>query len=457
MQRRPLQVPLHLAEARSKAVSNELSVNAWSQQVNTEKGSFVVNSHPGLDLFRNLGGVYRGSIELDEIPYVVIGSALMKLGVDGSPTVLGTIPEAGLVTIAGDLGKFVVTVASGASYYWNGMALVQITTGTYQPASSVAYLNGTTLWSVTGSDQMIWSAVNDPTTIDGLDVVSAEYVSDNLVRVYPYRGDLLLFGTRSVENFYDTGETPNAYQRRGDTLLKTGLAGKFAVADVSDVVVFLAVDKTVRMVEQGQAVRISNDAVAKRIKTWRDLSQARVFAYVYADHLFFTIWHPDGCVQYDLTTQDWSVRRSYGSRTWRIVGSLFTGLGWLLIDANGKLYTLSETTRYEDGDIVEWIGVTQFASNSGLRMSIASAEFAFDTGRPTDLELDPQAVIEWSDNGYLWKGGVQRSLKKTGNYGRRCKVNRQGETRQRQYRITVTDDVPVTLMNIWLDAEGRRG
>ena len=68
--------------------------------------------------------------------------------------------------------------------------------------------------------------------------------------------------------------------------------------------------------------------------------------------------------------------------------------------------------------------------------------FESGVGLITGQGSDPQAMIQYSDDGgHTWSSELWRSAGKIGNYGWRAVWNRLASSRQRNYRLVVTDPV----------------
>lgn len=60
---------------------------------------------------------------------------------------------------------------------------------------------------------------------------------------------------------------------------------------------------------------------------------------------------------------------------------------------------------------------------------------------------DPQAILDWSDDGgRTWSNEHWVSIGKIGEYQQRAKWRRLGSSRNRTFRLTITDPVPVEIM-----------
>jgi hypothetical protein len=68
-------------------------------------------------------------------------------------------------------------------------------------------------------------------------------------------------------------------------------------------------------------------------------------------------------------------------------------------------------------------------------------------GLTTGQGSDPQAMLQWSDDGgYTWSNELWASIGKLGEYLSRVRWRRLGRSRDRVFRVTVTDPVRVVMI-----------
>ena len=83
-------------------------------------------------------------------------------------------------------------------------------------------------------------------------------------------------------------------------------------------------------------------------------------------------------------------------------------------------------------------------------------EFEGGTGLETyDSDIgegdDPQAMLDWSDDGgHTFKNEVWADMGKAGEHNRRAIWRRLGSSRNRVYRVTITDPVKVVIISAYL-------
>jgi len=70
---------------------------------------------------------------------------------------------------------------------------------------------------------------------------------------------------------------------------------------------------------------------------------------------------------------------------------------------------------------------------------------------------DPQAMLQWSDDGgKTWSNEHWSPIGKIGSYLTRVQWNRLGMFRQRQYKVEISDPIPVAIVGAYAEVENGR-
>jgi hypothetical protein len=116
---------------------------------------------------------------------------------------------------------------------------------------------------------------------------------------------------------------------------------------------------------------------------------------------------------------------------------------------NGKLYRLNLDYYSDNGDAIVRRRAAATITNDTKRQFFDSLEVEMDVGYgiSTGQGSDPQICLDWSDdNGHTWSNELWVDIGATGYYQTRAKWWRLGQARDRVFRITVTDPVPVRIV-----------
>lgn len=441
--RLPLQLGTQSGESFSPAVSSERLINGYLEAAPSGKAPTPIYGTPGYSLFAEVGEV-RGQVQAADRLFLVNADGLVEVFEDGTFETLADIP-AGVVDMASD-GTNVVMVVGGTIYVWDGFDLSSPDTPS---ASSVEYLNGFYVFTEEDKEQFFISPQANPGgEFDELDFDSADTSPDKLVRTLKVGRDLLLFGRRSVEFWFYSGDAVFPITRYQDTPLEVGLIGVQAATGTNETVFWLASDKTVRRLDGRTGTRISTFAVEKEIESWADASLTVVTDHVWQGHLFVVFRNPDGCVVYDQASNRWHDRKSYGSATWSV--SNYTYCFDKHLFGGAQLYELGGFD--EDGAILPFEMITPWIDNQGERFSINEVEVRIEAGVGS-LTLDPKISLSRTEDGETFTDPLVRTFGKTGERFRLVKWSSQGMSRGAAFKFTITDPVKRALYAAYAEVD----
>lgn len=429
-----LQIPLR--SAVNGQISAERLVNMYAEQ-SSGKSPVMIRSTPGLRLAHTTGsGHGRGlTVHADEL-YTVVGSRLYRINSGGAFTDLGGIGGNGLCVFASS-GDELAIASEGSCWVWDGSTLAQITDADFEGADAVEYLDGYFIYS-NGGDSFQISALLDAGNIDALDFASAESNPDPIIRAFVDHRELLLFGSRTVETWVNTGATDFPFERVSGGIAERGIASPHAVAKIDNTVFWLDSDGVVRRMAGGYSpVRISTHEVERSLS---EIDQAEAFAFVAQGHEFFVLSLPSVTWVYDAATQLWHERQSYdeGGR-WRARGYAYCyGRHYVGDYENGNVYELDEDVFTEAGDDLVAEIVFPPIHNESKRFRLHRITLDMEVGEVTD-HSDPQIRLDLSDDGVEWTTHGYRSLGTTGERNQRVSWNRLGQHRTLHLRFIISD------------------
>ena len=135
-------------------------------------------------------------------------------GLNATPVKIGNVAGGGPVSIA-DNGTQIFFACNGPSYIYNNSTLVfkQINDPDFPGAVTVGYLDGYFVFNEPNSQRVWVTQLLDGTSVDPLDFASAEGSPDGLVCINIDHREAWLFGTTSVEVWYNAGSADFPLQR----------------------------------------------------------------------------------------------------------------------------------------------------------------------------------------------------------------------------------------------------
>lgn len=470
---------------RSKDLNAQTCVNLYPL-MGGPKGKNVIALYgtPGLILRAFLGAeVIRGMHEFNDLLYVVAGDTLWELDTSFNKTSRGTLnTSTGRVSMA-DNGIAMMIVDGTNGYLFNDrttpgtFVLEQITDADFPDgASQVVFLDGYFIFDkVDGNpgEFMISSlyaeqpAGGPPDDFDILDFATADSHPDSIVAMLAHNGHLYLLGESSTEVWYHSGEE-FPFNPVGGARSERGCAAKWSVGHTPDMLLWLSQDhnggKQVVMAAGFQFEPVSTPAVDFAIEGYDTISDAFGYCYTQEGHTFYVLTFPTENVTwvYDLTTGQWHRRAGWDTPTalyQRHRGNAyahFAGKHLVGDFATGKIYELDLDTFDEDGDVLRAERTAPVVHDGQSRRRIRFHKLTIDmeVGVGDSTTLDPQLILDYSDDGgHVWKGERHLSIGAQGGYDARVIARRLGSSRQRNFRVVITDPVKRVLIGASLELE----
>lgn len=462
-----MRVPFAIQSYRHESLplSAQRLVNCYAEnQPRDAKSPVAVLFRPGLKAFSTIGtGPIRGLVEMDDVLYAVSGTRLFKVDASGVGTDLGSIGSnsTGLVSLAENGNQLVVVNDNTGYVYDKGPGtLSPITDPDFGLATTVIVLDGYHVFLRPNSDQFFLSAQRDPTDYDALDFATAEGESDRLVNMAVDHKQLLLFGTDTIEPWYNSGDV-FPFDRISGAFIQSGLGAKFSVANLDNSVFWLAKEGVVFRLDGFTPQRVSTHAIEQAIASAANFGDARAFGFRWKGHAFYVLTFPNEFTfVYDAATQLWHEWESFGQDGFR--GSTHVEVYRKNIvgdEASNRLFSLDDAIRLDDGEPILRIatGAPLYAAGEIAFMPSFEAVYETGVGLTSGQGENPQAMMQYSDDGgRTWSSEIWRSLGKIGEYEQRVMFRRLGRFRERVVRLTVSDPNAVRLLgaNAELVGEG---
>lgn len=420
------------------------------------KSSLALLGTPGLVPWITLssaGGEVRGAMACaDGYLYAVCGAVLSRVSTAGEIITLGSLEtSSGPVSMAQNGSQLLI--GDGPYGY-----LVTFATGTFgriidanfPSAAAVAFVDGYFAVLKQDSEQWFLSGLYDGTVWDGLTYASAQGAPDKLMALVVSHREVWLLGEQSTEVWYDTAAAPPSFpfERISGAFIEAGCAARNSALPMDNTVVWLT--------DKGQVVRasgyapqiISTRQMESLIEGYPRRDDAFAFTYTQAGHTFYALTFPTADVTwvYDAATGAWHRRKSWGMGRWRASCYVrFNGMHLVGDMSTGKLHRLDLDANTEDGEILEAMRVTPpMSSPGGERLFMASLQVDFEpgVGTATGQGQDPQAMLDWSDDGgRTWSNVYTAPMGKMGEYRTRTIWRRLGSFRNRSFRLRITDPV----------------
>lgn len=471
--------------AKSNVVADEECINIFAE-TNETPGAQTQRSYfgtPGLDIFTTFAdGPVRGQCWTGVRQFTASSDTLYEVFADKTQTVrmdgiLDTF--GGPVSIAASNIELLI-VAGGRAYCYElaGNTYTDVTALLAGTPVKVKYSDGYFIVMFADSNKFQISAILDGTTWPGIQVNAVSVFPENIVSIEVSHRELWVIGQLHAQPYQDTG-TDEIFDVISGALMETGGAATFGIDLVDNTIFWISEDaRGARQAWRANGYtpqRVSTHAVETALSSYGDISGMVSYSYQDGGHLFWVLYIPntDCTWVFDVAENLWHKRAEWKAAT----GTFGPHRSWNHTYAFGK-HLVGD---WKTGNLWEMKlpfgsgGVYSFVTDNGatirrLRRSptvvdemqwIVHADMTVDfaTGlgpQPPLLDGDgnprpPQAMLRWSDDrGSTWSNEHIASIGFAGQYTTRTIWRRLGRSRYRVYEMTVSDPIPVVIVDAYL-------
>ena len=435
------------------------------------KTAGFLNRTPGLEFVQTVGtgpirALWAHQTNGSDF-YVVSGTEVYKLlSLTGTPVKLGDVSGTGPVSIA-DNGTQIFFACNGPSYIYNETTNVfaQITDPDFPGAVTVGYLDGYFVFNEPNSQRVWVTSLLDGLSVDPLDFASAEGSPDGLVAVIVDHREAWMFGSDSVEVWYDAGNADFPLARIQGAFNEIGCVAAYSVAKLDNGLFWLGTDARgqgiVYRANGYTGVRVSTHAIEYAIAQYGNISDALAYTYQQEGHAFYVLTFPSANATwvYDVSTQAWHERAGFDNGAFmrhrsncqcNFEGNILVG-----DFENGNVYKFNLDIYADNGGIQKWLRswrALPTGANNLKRTAQHSLQLDAETGVGLNLGQGstPEAMLRWSDDGgHTWSNEHWKQMGAIGQYGYRTIWRRLGMTlklRDRVYEVSGTDPVKISVM-----------
>ena len=454
--------------ARSVNAADARCVNLFPEVIpeGGQEAAFLQRC-PGLTLLATLGvGPVRGLWTYGNYGYAVSGNTLYKINSSWVATAKGTVAGTGPVSMS-DNGTQLFIAANGPGYIYNALTDVfaQITDPDFPGAVTVGYLDGYFVFNEPNSQKVWVTALLDGLSVDPLDFASAEGSPDGLVSLIIDHREAWLFGTNSVEVWYDAGLQDFPLQRIQGAFNEIGCIAPYSVAKLDNGIFWLGADARGRGIVYRAngytGVRVSTHAVEWHIQDYANMADAVAYTYQQDGHSFYVLNFPSANTTwvYDVAVNAWHERAGFsaGEFTRHRSNCQMSFNNEIVVGdyENGNIYAFDLNVYADNGSIQKWLRSWR-ALPTGQNNLRRTAQHSLQLNCESGVGLndgqgsDPQVMLRWSDDGgHTWSNEHWSNMGKIGQYYRRVFWRKLGMTvklRDRVYEVSGTDPVKIAIM-----------
>lgn len=485
---RPIAMAVSYGATDSVKNSGGVLINMYAEKAPQDaKNPVTLIGSPGQVAFATCGasGTVCHAIEHGQYVYVTTTAGLFRVTNAGVVTQLATFTVLPLARMATN-GTHIMIVdgVKALAHTIGGSGVTDITaTASFFPSATVAALDSYFVFESVGTGQFFHTELNS-TSVDPLSLSTAEAYPDIALAVAAHRRQLWVFGSESIEIFYNFGGTASAFARVDGATIPHGIAGPYAWATNDKGLAYLSAEGVAYLATGLVPEAISTEAIHDAIEGLT-LSNATVSGFTQSGHAMFMFNVGTKSFCYDMDTGLWHGLRDETYGRHRAV-CLLNAFGKLLMGdaASRQVLELREDAYTNSGStlIAEVILPPIHADQRKAKHSVFEIEldtgyggaagtvvadvdlsdaddWELTTGNGADelqawgdVETYPVVLLSFSDDdGKTWSDAIEASLGYAGEWLERVQWRRLGSARTRRYRVQILSAVPRRIVSrAWL-------
>jgi hypothetical protein len=461
-------IPLNITgpsyQDRSSPLSSQQTKNFYHQVVEEGKDQYVLHSFPGLPKIGTGAGADRGMRNFAGIGFRVSGTKLQSFDSAGNHKDIGDIPGVNRMIITDDGSNLILTGLDG-QFQYDGSTITPITDTNIAGSTSCGFINSQVIYGNPTTNLFVLANPNDPNTANGLNAATPESNPDKLVRPYPFKQNVYMFGTDSTEPYWNSGQGNPPLDRIDGQIFEVGLDAIHSAANTDQFLYWLGNDKAVYQAVGGQRQRISTTAISHAIESYTVTSDAIGYTFTFEGMNFYLISFP-------FANKTWVLNESLGKNGWFEVSfgtsdgmyqgtSLINvyGKNFIADQTNGNLYELDINTFTNNGNLIQRRRITSSINGKllgavGAEVQLSRLELIMEqgVGLVDGQGVDPRIQFEISfDGGRSWLPRGWGRIGRAGEHTLKVEVFITNVFHDAIIRVTTTDPVPYEIYSAVVD------
>jgi hypothetical protein len=395
----------------------------------------------------------------------------------GTPTVFPTITDttsATIVTTTTVVGTAVtsITFTGGQGYTTIPTISISAPEGVAFPPvpTQVEYLDGYFI-VVNNSLRFYVSELYNGLLWNALASAAIASSNDNVQAVVTSNQQLYFICSYNTEVWADSGVATSVgspFSRVSGAVFPFGTVAGFSAVNGSSSIFFLGTQRTQEggnfvgvMEMNGYTPQVvSPPSINYLLSQMGDLSTAIAYTRVQEGHTFYVLSIPNGnsTLVYDSTTQMWHEWSWYSDDPYQInrhisqVYVIFNGVEYVGSYIDNSIYALSSSYYSDNGNPIASVRTSPHVTDTQSRRHMFFPNLFLDMQTGASLTVpNPTATLSWSnDSGHTWSSEYPASIGAGGNYGTRVIWRRLGRSRDRVYRLMVSDPIQKILIAAYM-------
>lgn len=311
------------------------------------------------------------------------------------------------------------------------------------------FLDGYLFIVKTGTGDIYNSDLNDPTSWTPGDFITAEMSPDTVLRIANLNNYIIVFGSASIEYFFDAANSSGSPLQRYDTPYK--MMGYIGGLSASNNDLYFVGNSVKYGVQIFKATDLKIEPIGsppiRRLATTHTSMFGTTVSY--AGHDFYVLSFNDVTYQYDLETKLWTRLAFKNTSDFLIKYSLIiniAGVGLMpliICSGDATMYYFKEGVYKDNGVNFTITIITDPQDFDTMRQKTCSRLLLSSD----ESSVDTYVNLSWTDDDYKTFSAVR-----TINLNSTFRVlHRLGQFRRRAFKLTYTDNYPLRVRKLELD------
>ena len=383
---------------------------------------------------------------------LVSGTTYYIIAVSGSAIKLATSSANATAGTAIDL----TTVGTGTTHTLTGTVTATATstlTGFPSPhVPSPTFIDGYIVLARASSVDVYTCDLDSPTLWSAENFLSAEMFPDSVVALARQNNQVIVFGTSSIEFFYDAANASGSPLSRNDsTTIQIGTAAPYCIYQNERYCAYVSQSdsggRAVWVIEGFQPKKVTDEYIERILDSEVDMSDCRGFGLRTKGHMFYVVNLKTigRTLVYDFDEKLWHEWSSNSTGSHAVFGCDYmsdnsTGMAFLLHSSNGTLYKLDPSVYTDDGTTILCELVTnKYDMDTYNRKFMSSLKIVGDRYSSAN-----SVVVYWSDNDYqTWSNA--KTIDLTDDFPA---FHRLGSFRRRAFKLTHATNNPFRVESL---------
>lgn len=460
----------------SSLANAEMCMNFVPEVLETpgSRNNMALFGTPGIANFVTSNRTHgRGIFHQDGRAFAVLADTFGEISSNGTFTPYGTVDmdsRPATISSSGDIGNELLITAGGAVFIFDLLANT-LTRVPNLSAIAGGHMDGFFI-ILTDDSRIQISAYADGLTWDPTQFRVRAIGSDKWIAMVIAHREIWLFGTKTLEVWYNAGTSPFPFAPIQGAYHPEGIAARSSAKEFSSGVIWLGSNDNgqgvVMHATQYTPKRVSNHAVENAIQGYVRAGYAidNAIGSVHEDngHVFYclTFPSPDATWVLDNTTGMWHERGKWEQNQnkftiWRPTFHTQAFGRHLACDLrSGNILRFSSDIYTEaDGSEILRIRRTPYVQAAGKNVRFHELRIDVETGLglQSGQGRDPQMMMRYSNDGAkTWQNKRRLPAGAVGEYSKEISFHKLGASRRRVFEISVSDPIPWRIIGAYIRA-----